>query len=373
MHTSADTAFQHQALGKQAAEADTSSVFVPWLVNALTARLKVEPAGPQGIANSLWALAKLGHYDSLFIGACIQQALTPGFMEAFLSQHLSNSLWALSVLRHYDASFIEAWVKHALRPGCLATFTPQNFSNSLYALAMLGHCNLDFLRTCLHQLNDSFIDRFNGQNVGNILWALAAWYARAPKAERAALGPAVEKAAAALLGRFERLLVAIPGSISPEEYRQAFQALDVLPCGVALRKRHPALAQRFRAEYVALAKLNHANTRHGSNITDSQQQLLDLALDLGYKAVPEALTADKTICVDVELVLSDGRRVALEFDGPWHYSVNVPHVLNGATYLRNAMLERRGYIVVGIPFYIFHGKGRQAQREYVTRRLIEGK
>lgn len=79
------------------------------------------------------------------------------------------------------------------------------------------------------------------------------------------------------------------------------------------------------------------------------------------------------MCVDVDLgiVLADGRRVALEFDEPSHYSVTQPYQLNGATHLRNVMLERRGYAVIGIPLWGMDGRCKAAQREYLKKRLAK--
>jgi hypothetical protein len=86
----------------------------------------------QGLSNSLWALAKLGHKDKGFIEAWIQKAKI--CLDAFNEQDLSNSLWALAELGHKDKGFIEAWIQKAKI--CLDDFTNQGLLNSLSALKL---------------------------------------------------------------------------------------------------------------------------------------------------------------------------------------------------------------------------------------------
>lgn len=368
----ADVALQPRASGKPAANKATTPPIVPWLVSALTDRLKVEPAVPQGVSNSLWALAALGYYDAPLITAFINHAGDPDCLAAFKPQELSNSLWALSKLSYSHAPFFDACVARALEPGFLAAFKPQELSNFLYALSSVGHCNTTFVRAWLRQLNCSVVSGFNVQELCTSLWSLAVWCAMTPEAERAAFGTAVGEAAATLLGRLQSLFDADPDIISPEGYRQLFQVFDVLPCGAALRGRHPALAQRCCEDFMAQTKCNRMQFLNALNATDSQGQVLDAALALGYDGAKlEVLTRDNAMCVDVDLgvVLPDGRRVALEFDGPSHYSRNQPYKLNGATHLRNSMLERRGYVVVGIPYFEFYFISKEAQREYLKDRM----
>eukprot|EP00775_Hariotina_reticulata_P002090 gene2090-2408_t len=115
----------------------------------------------------------------------------------------------------------------------------------------------------------------------------------------------------------------------------------------------------------------------------------------------EAVTADGLFGVDITAKTFDGRSLAIEYDGPSHYSVAVnfiancagssidkdsnvtssnsrecqkPHqnllLPNRATLFRNSALAARGYHVVCVPFYNWPDKSLQAQRRQFVDQLL---
>eukprot|EP00798_Chlamydomonas_sp_ICE-L_P030053 gene30053-biopygen15912 len=67
--------------------------------------------GAQALANSLWALAKLGIKDEAFTASWFRVATRK--LPEFNTQNLSNSLWAVSKLGIEDDAFTAAWLREA--------------------------------------------------------------------------------------------------------------------------------------------------------------------------------------------------------------------------------------------------------------------
>jgi hypothetical protein len=80
-------------------------------------------------------------------------------------------------------------------------------------------------------------------------------------------------------------------------------------------------------------------------------------------ASSEHLTYDGLFSIDIAVLLPDDKLLAVEVEGPTHFLSSAPTVPNGATRLRNRLLEARGWRVVSVPVTEWHrqvGKGRQA-------------
>jgi hypothetical protein len=86
-------------------------------------------------------------------------------------------------------------------------------------------------------------------------------------------------------------------------------------------------------------------------------------------AASEQATDDGLFSIDIAVQLPDGSRLAVEVDGPSHFLSNSPGRIDGATLLRNRMLEARGWRVVSVPVrtgWQPHAKrGQQAARDYL--------
>jgi hypothetical protein len=124
--------------------------------------------GAQALANSLWAVSKLGVDDGLFVAALLRSARPQ--LPSFNAQALVNTTWALATLRHTDADFMGALLEVA-KPK-LSSFEAQSPATMAWALAMLGHNDAAFMRALL-VVAKSRLSYFNEQNLANTAWALA--------------------------------------------------------------------------------------------------------------------------------------------------------------------------------------------------------
>jgi very-short-patch-repair endonuclease len=79
--------------------------------------------------------------------------------------------------------------------------------------------------------------------------------------------------------------------------------------------------------------------------------------------------ADGLFSIDLAIV---DRRIALEFDGPSHFTRNTLEPL-GHTRLRDRLLSAMGWQVVSIPFFEWDRLHQQEQMDaYVRQRLLKG-
>ena len=85
----------------------------------------------------------------------------------------------------------------------------------------------------------------------------------------------------------------------------------------------------------------------------------------------EHLTKDKLFSMDVAMLVQ-GVKVAVEADGPTHYSINTPFHVMGSTTARNRFLQRRGWRVLCVPYYEWARLSSDgAKSQYLKTRLLQ--
>jgi very-short-patch-repair endonuclease len=104
-------------------------------------------------------------------------------------------------------------------------------------------------------------------------------------------------------------------------------------------------------------------------VSNSQREVGESLRRLGISHQLEYTTADGLFSID--LAITD-RRIALEFDGPSHFTTNTLEPL-GHTRLRDRLLSAMGWHVVSIPFFDWnrlHNRPEQMDA-YVKQRLSQ--
>ena len=102
-------------------------------------------------------------------------------------------------------------------------------------------------------------------------------------------------------------------------------------------------------------------------VSKSQRQVGESLRRLGISHELEYTTADGLFSIDLAIV---DRRIALEFDGPSHFTKNTLEPL-GHTRLRDWLLSAMGWHVVSIPFFEWDRLHRSDERDdFVDRRVI---
>eukprot|EP01024_Parvocaulis_polyphysoides_P038394 TRINITY_DN34471_c2_g2_i1.p1 TRINITY_DN34471_c2_g2~~TRINITY_DN34471_c2_g2_i1.p1 ORF type:complete len:283 (+),score=63.28 TRINITY_DN34471_c2_g2_i1:2-850(+) len=85
-------------------------------------------------------------------------------------------------------------------------------------------------------------------------------------------------------------------------------------------------------------------------VSGFQMEVDRLLSQLGFQTISEHGVLQDYIAVDIAISVDD-RKIAVEADGPFHYSVNAPYVQLRTSFIRNKILESFGWEVVVIPFY----------------------
>ncbi|CAL8461792.1 g1323 [Coccomyxa elongata] len=125
---------------------------------------------PRQLANTFWALAKLGHDAEDVVDALLEQ-LQETQIETWQEQEISNVVWAMATLSRSDDQLLETMARDALRRGMNA-FVPQAISNMVWGFAVLEYSNIPFmLAVAEHFVED--LSYYATQAVSNILWGCA--------------------------------------------------------------------------------------------------------------------------------------------------------------------------------------------------------
>ncbi|PNW72740.1 hypothetical protein CHLRE_15g638401v5 [Chlamydomonas reinhardtii] len=371
---------------------------------------------PQELSNILLALEGLqlgGKQSELLAAAVAAEAMRRGFA-GFNPQHLSNSAWALAKMGYGAGATSQAMKQSpwyaavtaaAQRPGVMAGAKPQAWANLLYALALVRHQPPPAL---LDAGAAAAMQRGDAQACANTLWALAVLHLCHAGLE------------AAVCGRLGELLRQGPESLIAQELCNSLWALAVLaggdgPASPAAAALAPALAREAvrrreerNGEY--LCQLWQARQELGGEVAEALARSPDLLAAIEAAVAAKRATESTTsrtqehvaealrrllqkgrlpiVLVQTEVVAegvlgradivadwSDGRRVAIEVDGPDHFLTNRkddPSAVVGSTALRNRQLRRafgEGGLLC-VPYWEWYGrKTSSAQEAYLLQQL----
>jgi very-short-patch-repair endonuclease len=229
---------------------------------------------------------------------------------------------------------------------------PQGVANALWALATLGWQAAEGpMRCALEAAAVRVAPSMKPQEVANALWALATlgWQATTETADT-----------------FQQHMEAMFCDVDARQVStshlsqllQAHLASQFLGLGwITLPQSilHVAVkAYREQAQKVT--------------VSSGQQEVGECLRRLGVSHELECITADGLFSIDLAVV---DRRIAIEFDGPSHFTRNTLEPL-GHTRLRDRLLLAMGWKVVSIPFFDWDRLQQPAKMDaYVKQRLSQ--
>ena len=192
----------------------------------------------------------------------------------------------------------------------------------------------------------------NAQEVANTLWALAT------------LGWQADVEMAAVFQKLVHALVCDSGllELSASHLSQLLQAhLASQFLGLGLIALPPSVLE--------VAVKSRREEARRVTVSNAQRQVGESLHRLGVAHELEYITADGLFSIDLAVV---DRRIALEFDGPSHFTRNTLEPL-GHTRLRDRLLSAMGWHVVSIPFFDWDRLHQPEQMDaYVKQRLSHG-
>jgi hypothetical protein len=342
----------------------------------------------QGVANTLWALATLwwgpGEYAFLELTKSVLRVLSN-----MSAKNVTNILWAFATLgwQAGDGAMC-ALEKHMIRVA--SSMSPQDVGNALWALATLGwQVREGPHRGEVERAMVRASASMNAEEVANTVWALATlgWQA----------------ANAAVRGLLEEAVVRVAPSMNAQDVVSTVWGLAALGWTVA----DPHMADRFEASVKALfvdsrrsdvtpAMFTQLFQAHltsqllGSTLIALPSSLLEVAVKAYREQAPKhTISNDQRevgeslhrlgISYEVEYIAADGlpsidlaivdRRIALELDGPSHFTTNTLEPL-GHIRMRGRLLSAMGWHVVSIPCFEWSRLRQPYERDvYVQRRV----
>jgi hypothetical protein len=226
----------------------------------------------------------------------------------------------------------------------------QNVSNTVWSRATLGwQAGEGSMRCALESAAVRVAPSMNAQAVANTVWALAAlgWQANAKVAS------CFQKHVEALFcfSSFVQLSAMELSQFLQAHLASQFLHLDILTLPVSSLQ----VALKAYREEARKVRVSHGQREVGESLHR-----------LGISHVLEYITADGLFSIDLAIV---DRRIALEFDGPSHFTTNTLEPL-GHTRLRDRLLCAMGWHVVSIPFFDWDGLHHPEQMDaYVKHRL----
>ena len=254
-------------------------------------------------------------------------------LELFTSQALTNTLWAFATLRWYPARLLPC-ITQAMGK-LVRRMTAQELANSLWSYARFAYHPGRVMWSFLAVMSLR-IDEFEAQGCTNSLWALAVL--------KATHSPAFIK----LLERYvalERTSV----SFGELQYNQVLQAVLL----AQFEARGGRVSWRpevdLPEDVVDRALDAWASQQTSTQLSGFHLDVSEGLSRLGVSHCIEHLVARDLLSIDIAVV-TEGRFIAIEVDGPFHFPVNARTPL-GHTMIRRRLLRAAGWTVVPIPWY----------------------
>jgi hypothetical protein len=341
-----------------------------------------EVAGGEGasrsVANTIrfrsWAFAMIGAAPGRKVGVLEERAKEVAAQ--MKAQEVANTLWALAKMgRRPEAELVLALEERAAQVA--GAMKAQEIANMLWAYATMamvpGEWLVDAVEERTRQGGGS---EFSAQGVGNMLWAVSFLVMRAPGLARRITGALAPRA----------LALAGDGAYDVRSMGQLHQFL--LTCRVeeemSAVRAGSGLAASVSALNASLATACHASfVAQPTRPSASQQQLSKALRSMGLRVRDEYRCPMSGYSIDMFVTRSgsgSGRADgsggldgwAVEFDGPYHFlSSKEP---TGATLIKWRHLERFGYPLVSVPYWDWYrlqaGEGTQRATEKLLRAAL---
>ncbi|EJK44967.1 hypothetical protein THAOC_36452, partial [Thalassiosira oceanica] len=296
----------------------------------------------QNLSNTVWAFATAGEsHPELFnkIGNHIAGLASLG---SFNPQNLSITVWAYATARVFHSRLFEKLTTEAVAKK--DHFDEQGVSNLLWACATVDYID-ERLFSALAPMIGLKLDKCNEQELANIAWAYSV--ANTPRQDLFNEG-------------YVSALASNEKDFSAEGLAQLHQWQlwqQELKSGIEL----PQSLQ---------AKCRNAFTSHGFSESKFQNDVVYELKAAGLDLDEEALFGSG-YRIDALVKVGDGRKVAVEVDGPSHFIDRRPA---GSTTLKHRQVARLDRIqVVPVPYWEWDNlKNSEMKQHYLHLKLSDG-
>ena len=311
----------------------------------------------QALSNVVWAFAKVGVEEFAKL-----EGLGEALFKNVASQHsriasqgtpqqLSNIVWGFATLKVRDAALFEAVATQGSR--LAKEGKPQNIANTVWAYTMVGIQAKAMFRAMAAQ-SSRIAKEGIMRDIVHTMWSFALNDEATPL--------------------FDELR-----SIFTSNKKSAFEGEDIFQLyGVYLwlKPRAKFADLSFPAQWLKEAAACHGTgSWHGSQdrIPVSSNMHMDVCrhlTDLGYEYTNEVQVFDVGyLAVDIALT---GRKLAIEFNGPHHYVVDVTTKVrteDGKTKFKRRLLELYGWRVATVDSEYWRSMQNAGRRAHMLEKL----
>ncbi|EJK77145.1 hypothetical protein THAOC_01042 [Thalassiosira oceanica] len=296
---------------------------------------------PQDLSNTAWAFATAGVSHPELFKKIGDHVAGLGSLDSFKPQELSNVAWAFAKAGESNPKVFKKIGDHAAELGCLDSFNPQELSNIAWACATVGY-NDKRLFCAVAPMIASKLDEFIEQDLANIAWAYSV--ANTPRQDLFDEG-------------YVSALASNKKEFSAEGLAQLHQWQlwqQELESGIELPR---SLQERCR----------NAFTSRGFSESKLQNDVVGELKAAGLDLEEEVLLGSG-YRIDALVKFGNGRKVAVEVDGPFHFIDRRPA---GRTTLKQRQVARLDRIeVVSVPYWEWNElKNSVTKQRYLRKKL----
>ena len=295
------------------------------------------PFHSQALSNTAWAFATAGVSHPELFKKIEDHVAGLGSFDSFNSQALSNTAWAYATARRFYRRLFEKLVTEATVKK--DRFNEQVISNFLWACATVGYTD-ERLFAAFAPVIASKLDKCNEQQLATIAWA----YTVANVPEQNLFNEGYVSACASRESAFlEEGLVQLH---QWQLWQQELESGIELPQSLQERCRHAFVSQGYSE-----SKLQD----------DVVRELKAAGLD-----VDEEVLLRSGYRIDAVVEVGDGRKVAVEVDGPFHFIERRPM---GRTILKHRQVVRLDRIeVMSVPYWEWNELENSVAKQHYLRK-----
>jgi hypothetical protein len=307
-------------------------------------------AKPQEVSNTLWALATMQQQvPQQQLQQLVQRVLE--VLPLAKPQDVSNTLWACGKLQHVPQQLLSALEQPQQLQAVLAAADPQAVANMAWACAQLGYKGkllpaalLQRAVQLLHKSRRPYstTHNFTAQGLCNLCWSVAVLDIQQSKPQLFQLAAAVDQQWDTTVAEDKQQLYQAQLWLLDSQLPAAGQGLS----GVLSQQQLEQCRANWEQAVAASAQ---------QRVTDLQQSVFVAVQRLPagtWQQTPESgkLTADGAFSIDIAATAAGGAKVAIEVDGPTHFT-QPGRMPDGGTQFRDRALAARGYVVISIPYW----------------------
>eukprot|EP01025_Chloroclados_australasicus_P049646 TRINITY_DN5667_c0_g1_i1.p1 TRINITY_DN5667_c0_g1~~TRINITY_DN5667_c0_g1_i1.p1 ORF type:complete len:648 (+),score=63.40 TRINITY_DN5667_c0_g1_i1:77-1945(+) len=295
-----------------------------------------------------WAFSNLNYFNEDYLEHVAHQAHVD--IQNQNPEYLANTMQTLAILQYYDLDLIQQIIQKAYSQ--LHKFNPYQLTQFIYGFVIFNHYDRQLFEQIQNQLINQF-NKFKGGQLINILWSFAA-----------------------IKNWDINLWQKIGEQLNNILIQTEFQEQDLLRLmhiiNMAKADDKNLNIQALNLHDSILLKVQEAwrtQLKDKNQVTEAQLSVFRILKYLGYDPQLEHKIDEFQIVVDIFLEL-DGRQIAVEFDGPQHFTRNKPYKKVIKTLIRDRVLKAAGLEVLSIPFYDWEKKPDKSKKMSYLKKLL---